>query len=101
MRIVLNKHIVIGLTDTLNFLIAKNILRNQYIISEPRLIAWMTEASLLARPNRSADIKDLLDSPSILPFRLAHGPAEYVASFSPRLETLRHGLFDNLVTIQK
>ena len=74
---------------------------NQYIISEPKLIFLMTEASLLARQNRSADIKALLDSPSIFPFRLAHVLAEYVASFSPRLETLRHGLDANLVTLRK
>jgi hypothetical protein len=74
---------------------------NKYIINEPRLIAWKVEASLLARPNGSADIKDLLDSTSIFPFHLAHISAEYLVSLLPRLEILRHGLDDNLVTLPK
>ena len=71
----------------------------QYSIEEPRLIAWMVEASLRARSNGSASIKDLLDSPSIFPFHLSHVPAEHVASFSPRLDVLRHGLDDDLVML--
>ena len=72
-----------------------------YVISEPKLIAWIIEASLLARPNGSATIKDLIDSPSIFPFRLDHISTEHVVTFSPRLEILRHGLDDDLVMIRK
>jgi len=73
----------------------------QYPVEDPRLIAWMVEASIRARTNGSAAIKDLLDSPSIFPFRLAHISADQVASLSPRLEILRHGLDDDLVMIQE
>lgn len=73
----------------------------QYSVEDPRLIAWMVEASLRARVNGSAAIKDLLDSPSIFPFRLAHISAEYVASLSPRLSILRHGLDDDLVMLRE
>ena len=73
----------------------------QYLVEEPRLIAWMVEASLRARSNGSAAIKDLLDSPSIFPFRLAHVSAEHVASLSPRLDILRHGLDDDLVMLRE
>ena len=72
----------------------------QYTIDDPRLIAWMVEASLRALLNRSAAIKNLLDSPSIFPFRLAHISAEHVASLSPRLDILRHGLNDDLVMLR-
>jgi len=72
---------------------------NQYSIQDPKLIAWLVEASLHARMNGSAAIKDLLDSPSIFPFRLAHVSAEHVASLSPRLNILRHGLDDDLVML--
>jgi hypothetical protein len=72
----------------------------KYTIEEPKLIAWMVEASLRARVNRSAAIKDLLDSPSIFPFRLAHLSAEQVLSLSPRLDILRHGLDDDLVMLR-
>jgi hypothetical protein len=74
---------------------------DQFSVEDPRLIAWMVEASLRARVNGSTAIKDLLDSPSIFPFRLAHVSAEHVASLSPRLNILRHGLDDDLVMLRE
>lgn len=74
---------------------------NKYSIHDPRLITWLVEASLHARLNGSAVIKDLLDSPSIFPFRLAHVSAEHLASLSPRLDLLRHGLDDDLVMLRE
>ncbi len=73
----------------------------QYTVEEPKLIAWMVEASLYARLNGTAAIKDLLDSPSIFPFRLLYISAEHLASLSPRLNTQRHGLNDDLVMLFK
>jgi hypothetical protein len=70
-------------------------------VHDPVLIAWLVEASLCARTNGAAAIKDLLDSPSIFPFRLAHISAEHVASLSPRLNILRHNLDDDLVMLRK
>jgi len=72
----------------------------QYPIKNARIIAWLVEASLHARVNGSAAIKDLLNSPSIFPFRLAHISAGQVFSLSPRLEILRHGLDDDLVMLR-
>ena len=71
----------------------------QYSVEEPRLIAWIVEASLRSRSNGSAATRDLLDSPSIFPFRLAHISAEQVGSLSPCLDILRHGLDDDLVML--
>ena len=71
----------------------------QYTVEEPKLIAWMVEASLCARSNGSAPIRELLDGPSIFPFRLVRASAEQVASLSPRLDVLRHGLDDDLVML--
>ena len=68
-------------------------------IRDPRLIAWMLEASLRTRSNQFAPMKDLIESPSLFPFHIRHVPAEHVVSFSPRLDILRHGLDDNLVTL--
>ena len=73
----------------------------QYPVEEPALIAWMAEASLCARANGSAAIRDLLVSPSMFPFRLAHVSAERLASLSPRLEILPHGLGDYLAMLRK
>ncbi len=74
---------------------------DQYSIEDPKLIAWLLEASLHARMDGSTAIKDLLDSPSIFPFLLAHVSAEHVASLSPRLNILRHGLDDDLVMLRE
>ena len=73
----------------------------QYSIDDPRLIAWIVEASLHTRENEAAPTKDLLDNPIIFPFRLAHISAEQLASLSPRLEILRHGLDDDLVMLSE
>ena len=73
----------------------------RYPVEDPVLIAWMMEASLRARSNGSAAVRDLLDSPSIFPFRLSHISAEHLASLSPRLDILRHGLDDDLAMLRK
>ena len=70
-------------------------------IRDPRLIAWMLEASLRARAKRLAPIQDLIESPSLFPFHLRHIPCEHLVSFSPRLDILRHGMDDNLVTLRE
>ena len=73
----------------------------QFSIEEPNLIAWMVEASLHSRLSGSAATKDLLDSPTIFPFRLTHISANHLASLSPRLDVLRHGLNDDLVMLRE
>jgi hypothetical protein len=72
----------------------------QYPVEDPRLIAWMIEATLYSTANGSAVTKDLLNSPCIFPFRLAHISAEHVASLSPRLSVLRHDLDDDLLMLR-
>ncbi len=74
---------------------------HQYRVEEPELIAWMVEASLRARSNGSAAIRDLLSSPTIFPFRLARVSAKHLACVSPRVHILRHGLTDELVMLRK
>ena len=74
---------------------------NRHSIQDPRLIAWLVKASLHARENGSAAIKDLLDGPSIFPFRLAHISGEHLVSLSPRLDLLRHGLDENLMMLRQ
>lgn len=72
----------------------------QYLVEDPRLIAWMIEATLYSTANGSAVTKDLLNCPCIFPFRLAHISAEHVASLSPRLSVLRHDLDDDLLMLR-
>lgn len=72
---------------------------NQYSVDDPRLIAWVLEASLHARANGSAPMRDLLESPTVFPFQLSHPSRDQIASFSPRLEVLRHGLDADLLIL--
>ena len=73
----------------------------RYSIDEARIVAWMVEASLHARVNGAAPIRELQENPSYFPFRLAPISAEHLASLSPRLEVFRHGLDDDLVMLCK
>lgn len=70
-------------------------------IEDPSLIAWMIEASLHARASGSAPLKDLIDSPSLFPFRIRPIHAENLVAASSRLDLLRHGLDDDLVMLRK
>ena len=70
-------------------------------VDNSRLIAWLAEASLHARANGSAPLKDLIDSPSFFPFRIKPIQAESLVAASSRLDILRHGLDDDLVMLRK
>lgn len=71
----------------------------QFSLDNPRLVAFMVEALLYSTPNGTAPMKDLLNSPSLFPFCLPHFSAEKIASFSPRLEAVRHGLDEELLMV--
>jgi hypothetical protein len=72
-----------------------------FAVDDSRLIAWLAEASLHARANGSAPLKDLIDSPSLFPFRIKPVHAESLVAASSRLDLLRHGLDDDLVMLRK
>lgn len=70
-------------------------------VDDSRLIAWLVEASLHARANGSAPLKDLIDSSSLFPFRLKPIHAESLLAASASIDILRHGLDDDLVMLRK
>ncbi|MBP8646714.1 MAG: hypothetical protein KBH99_11430 [Syntrophobacteraceae bacterium] len=70
-------------------------------VEDSLLIAWLIEASLHARANGSAPLRDLLDNPSFFPFRIKPIHAESLGAASPRLDVIRHGLDDDLVMLKK
>jgi hypothetical protein len=70
-------------------------------VDDSRLMAWLIEAAIHARANGSAPLKDLLDSPSLFPFRLKPTHVESLMAASSRLDFLRHGLDDDLVILRK
>ncbi|SRR6266542_1603871 len=69
-------------------------------IDDPQLLSWLIEATLRARANGSVPLKELIESPSLFPFRLNSSHAEGLVSASSKLEILRHGLDDNLVMLR-
>ena len=70
-------------------------------VDDPRLISWLAEASLHARYNGTGPLKDVIDSPSLFPFRLKLVHIERVLASSANIDILRHGLDDELVTLRK
>lgn len=70
-------------------------------VDDSRLIAWLAEASLHASATGSAPLKDLIDSPSLFPFRIKPVHAESLVAASSRLDLLRHGLDNDLVMLRK
>jgi len=70
-------------------------------IDNPRLISWLVEASLHARSNGAAALKDLLDNTGLFPFRLAYVSVDQLDSASTRLAITRLGINDDLVRLRK
>ncbi len=70
-------------------------------VDEPKIISWLIEASLYARSNGAAPLKELIGSPSLFPFHLKQIGTENMLAASSRLEILRHGLDDDLVMLRK
>ena len=71
------------------------------LVDDSRLIAWLIEASLQARSNGAAPLKDLIDSPGLFPFRVKPLHAEGLLAASAGLDVLRHGLDDDLVMLRR
>ncbi len=71
------------------------------VVDDPRLSAWLVEASLHARSNGAAPLKDVIGSPSLFPFRLKPIRAETLLAASANLDILRHSLDDDLVMLRK
>lgn len=69
-------------------------------VADAESVSWLIEASLHAQPSRSARLKEIVESASLFPFRLAQKSAENMLAGSQRLELLRHGLDDDWVSLQ-
>ena len=72
----------------------------RHSITDEAMITWLAESVLRSRAG-STTARSLLDDPAIFPFRLAHLSSARLASCSPRLEVLRHGLDDELVMLRE
>ncbi|WP_420239627.1 hypothetical protein ACOBR2_08690 [Telmatobacter bradus] len=70
-------------------------------VHDSQLVAWLAEASLYTRDNFASSLRDLIDSPSLFPFRIMPITTESLVAASPKLDVLRHGLDDDLVMLRK
>jgi hypothetical protein len=71
-----------------------------FSVDDNRLNSWLIEASLHARANGSASLKELLDSPSLFPFRFQNVSIEDIATSSPNLGIVKLGLDNDLIILQ-
>ena len=69
-------------------------------VDEPQLIAWLLRASLHAKGNGSAPLKDLMDGPSLFPFFLAPIRAEKLAAETAEIDVLRQGMDEDLILLK-
>lgn len=69
-------------------------------VDDSQVVSWLIEASLHARSNGSAPLKDLIESTSLFPFRLRQMPAESLPASSPRVDLLCQGLDGELVMLR-
>jgi len=70
------------------------------VIDDAALLCWLIEASLYARCNCSAELKDLLESPALFPFRIEQAQVEGILVNSPRMDIVRHGLDERMVMLR-
>ena len=70
-------------------------------VDDPRLIAWLAEASLHARANGPALLNDLTGSPGLFPFHIKPVHAVNLMDASPRLDVVPNGLDGHLVMLRK
>lgn len=70
-------------------------------LNQIRIVTWLLEASLHARSINSAHVHDLMEHPSLFPFRMPHVSAERLAAASQRLELFRQGLDQEIFMFRK
>ena len=64
------------------------------------VIAWLVEALLHARQNDSIDLKAILNSPSLFPFRISPVSADQLAKAFGRLDAFSVGLDQDLIALK-
>lgn len=69
-------------------------------IAHVELIAWLSEAFLHAQSNGSVALRTFLDSTSLFPLRLRPISADHLVAVSGRLDSLRHGLDQDLIMLR-
>ncbi|RMD96334.1 MAG: hypothetical protein D6816_19090 [Bacteroidetes bacterium] len=68
-------------------------------IAQEELVAWLAEAFLHAQQSNSVALREILDATCLFPFRLRLISADHLVTVSGRLDTLRHGLDQDLIML--
>ena len=71
------------------------------VVDDDRLVAWVVEASLHARVNGSAPLRELIESPGLFPFRLRPINAKSLCEISSKIEILHHYLDEEYVCLKR
>ncbi len=70
-------------------------------VDDSGTIAWLIEASLYSRPNHTASLGDLINSPGLFPFLIKSLQPEALLASSSRLDFVRHSLDESLVALRR
>ena len=70
-------------------------------VNDPQLFAWLAEAFLHTRTDDSAPLDALIDSPNYFPLRFKPIHTISLIAASSRLDILRHGMDENLITLKE
>lgn len=73
---------------------------SELAVSQPESIAWLIEAVLRARLQKSAPFQDLISSPSLFPFVIQNISTAQLLPLAPNLDFVRHGLDEYLVVMK-
>jgi hypothetical protein len=72
----------------------------QMHIEDADVVGWLCEAILHSRQGDSAPVVDLLDSPSLFPFKFHRHSAEALVRATPGLDVFRHSLESELLILK-
>ncbi|MBU1205818.1 MAG: hypothetical protein KKH04_02650 [Proteobacteria bacterium] len=70
-------------------------------LHDRKLLGWLAEAFLYSRSNGSASTREIIEHPSLFPFRIAPVTGENLIAVSHRLELHRHGLNDDVIFLKR
>jgi len=70
------------------------------VVSQPGSIAWLIEAALHARPQKSAPFQEIITSPSFFPFSFHSVSVAQLQPFAKHLDFVRHAMDEYLVVLK-
>lgn len=70
-------------------------------VENAQLATWLVEASLHSRVSGSAPLQELLNNPSLFPFRLMSIHSDILTTTSTNLDISRQGLNEDIVRLRK